>query len=73
MREEYESTKRLCRMLESRGIEYVSIAGITTWTQPSGYTTEYVELADSSDTRLTVWRATPEQALATFGARSWDE
>jgi predicted RNA-binding Zn-ribbon protein involved in translation (DUF1610 family) len=51
-------------MLDERGIEYVSIGGITNWEHA-----EFDELADGSDTRLIVYGATPEQAVtATVGA-----
>ena len=51
-------------MLDERGIKYVSINGCTNWTQPSGYTAVFDETMDESDTRLTVYAATPEQAIA---------
>ena len=58
------ATDRLCALLDEHGIEYVSINGCTNWTQPSGYTAVFDETMDESDTRLTVYAATPEQAIA---------
>jgi hypothetical protein len=52
-------TKELCHKLDEMGVEYVSIGGITNWEHA-----EFDELADGSDTRLIVYGATPEQAIA---------
>jgi hypothetical protein len=61
-------TKELCHKLDEMGVEYVSIGGITNWEHA-----EFDELADGSDTRLIVYGATPEQAIAaTMGERNPD-
>lgn len=54
----------LRQLLTKRGIEYESVGGITTWVHSGCYVAEYDELLDGSDTRLIVFRATPEQAIA---------
>ena len=58
------ATDRLCALLDEHGIEYISNYGCTNWMQPSGYTAVFDETMDESDTRLTVYAATPEQAIA---------
>ena len=64
------ATERLHRLLTERGIEHESVGGITTWVHSDCYVAEYDELLDGSDTRLIVFRATPEQAVdATLGPK----
>ena len=58
------ATEKLCQMLRERGIEHETAGGITTWPHSDGYTAEYDELLDESDTRLIVYKATPKQAIA---------